>query len=322
MKIKKIAPAILGIIIIISFIYKIGIDEFIKSINGANKYYIIISAIVLLVTVMIKEFRWYYILKPLGPINKKVAFASYFMGQITNEILPTGSGELVRLTILKKYTNKSFMWFSPSIILERLYDMFLLIILSILFVYNIERNLWILFVIIGLLMIIFIDPRFMNIPINMCRHMKNRNILSNFFNILINKLTEIKEGLSAYKKNGSILFITFILTIISWIAFETLSHSILLSGFGINISYVNLLGIVAMSWILGTISFIPGGLGAREVVYALMLSKLGVSFDLGMSIAIIYRVIIYVLFGSLALISMSLINNFKKYGEDLDGQSN
>jgi uncharacterized protein (TIRG00374 family) len=321
MKIKKIVPAILGIIIIIGFIYKIGIDEFIKSINGANKYYIVICAIVLLVTVMIKEIRWYYILKPLGPINKKVAFASYFMGQITNEILPTGSGELVRLTILKKYTNKSFMWFSPSIILERLYDMFLLIIMSILFVYNIERNLWILFVIIGLLMIMFIDPRFMNIPINICRHMENRNILSNFFNILINKLIEMKEGLSTYKKNRSILFITFVLTIISWIAFETLSHSILLSGFGINISYVNLLGIVAMSWILGTISFIPGGLGAREVVYALMLSKFGISFDLGMSIAIIYRVIIYVLFGSLALISMSLINNFKKYGEDLDGQS-
>ncbi len=319
MKIKKIAPVILGIIIIIGFIYKIGINDFIISINNANKYYIIISAIILLITMMIKEIRWYYILKPLGPINKKVAFGSYFMGQITNEILPTGSGELVRLTILKQYTNKSFMWFSPSIILERLYDMFLLIILSILLIYNIERSVYIFFIVIGLSMIIFLEPRFISIPINICRYLKNRNILSNFLNILISKLADMQNGLNTYKKNMDILFITFILTIISWIVFETLSHSILLSGFGINISYMNLLGIVAMSWILGTISFIPGGLGAREVVYALMLSKFGISFNLGMSIAIIYRVIIYILFGGLAMVSISLINNFRKYEGGING---
>ena len=82
---------------------------------------------------------------------------------------------------------------------------------------------------------------------------------------------------------------------------------------------MNLLGIVAMSWILGTISFIPGGLGAREVVYALMLSKFGISFNLGMSVAIIYRVIIYILFGGLAMVSISLINNFRKYEGDING---
>jgi len=67
----------------------------------------------------------------LGMGRRKIAFESYFIGQATNEILPTGSGELARLSILKKYTNRSLVWFGPSVILERLYDMLLLLILSI-----------------------------------------------------------------------------------------------------------------------------------------------------------------------------------------------
>ena len=61
-----------------------------------------------------------------------------------------------------------------------------------------------------------------------------------------------------------------------------------------------MLGIVAISWILGTISMLPGGLGAREVVYALALSNAGVQFEIGLAIAMIYRSLVYILFALMA----------------------
>lgn len=317
MKINKIIPIIFGIIIVTGFILKIGIYELINSINNVNKYYLMISVIVILITILIKSVRWYYILKPLDMNDKKIAFGSYFIGQATNEVLPTGSGELARLAILKKYTNKSFMWFSPSIILERLYDMFLLLILSISFAYTTDNGLILLILIpvIGLIGIIFIKPKFIDIPIKLCRFMLSKNILSNFANILDIKLVDIQTGLTSYQKNVKILFTVFILTTVSWIIFETSSHNILLKGFGVDIPYISLLGIVSVSWILGTISFIPGGLGVREVVYAIMLTKFGVALSVGMTMAVVYRAIIYVLFGSLAMISIIMIDKIEEMND-------
>jgi len=310
MKISKIIPILFGISIVAGFIYKIGISELINSISEVNKIYLLISSVILLITMLIKSLRWYYILKPLGPVNRKIAFGSYFIGQATNEILPTGSGELARLTILKKHTNRSFTWFSPSVILERLYDMFLLLVLSIFLAYKVESGfaLLILFSIIGFIGIVFIRPGFIDIPINLCKFLECKNILSNFFINLRSKILEIQQGLLSYQMNTGILIITFILTAVSWIFFETLSHYVLLLGFGIKIPYLSLLGIVAISWILGTISMLPGGLGAREVVYALMLTKFGVVLSTGIAIAMMYRAIIYVLFGSFALVSVAIMD--------------
>ncbi len=314
MKISKVIPIIFGIAIVVGFIFKIGISELINSISNANKYYLFVSAAILFITMLIKSLRWHFILKPLGVINSKIAFGSYFIGQATNEILPTGSGELARLTILKKHTNKSYTWFSPSVILERLYDMFLLLILSISLANTTESSfaLLTLISIIGLVGIIFIKPKFIDVPIKICRFLEGKNILSKLVNILSAKFLEIQRGLRSYQKNTRVLIMTFILTAISWIFFETLSHYVLLLGFGIKIPYMSLLGIVAISWILGTISMLPGGLGAREAVYTFMLTKFGVAFGTGMAVAVVYRGIIYVLFGSLAAIFIVIIDK----GED------
>lgn len=310
MKFRKIIPIIISIAIIIGFIVKIGFGELINSINNVNKYYLALCAVVLLITMLIKSLRWQYILEPLGMSRKKIAFGSYFIGQATNEILPTGSGELARLGILNKYTNKSLIWFGPSVILERLYDMLLLLILSIFFAYTTQTSFAILILlpIIGFVGAVFIEPGLIDIPIKVCRYLDGINALSKVANILRVKFIETQEGLKIYQKNKKILLITFILTAISWIFFETLSHYILLLGFNIRIPYMDLLGIVAISWILGTVSMLPGGLGAREAVYALMLTNFGIVFSTGMAIAVVYRGVIYVLFGSLAAISIAIID--------------
>lgn len=304
MKIIKIIPILFGISILMGLNFKIGIPELINSINSINKYYLAVSALLLLIAMLIKSLRWYYILKPLGVNSSKIAFGSYFIGQATNEILPTGSGELARLTILKKYANRSFAYFSSSVVLERLYDMLLLLILSIFLAYTTESSLILLILvpIMGFVVMVFIKPKFIDVPVKVCKFFESKNILSRVNSIISDKFLEIQHGLRSYQNNTRLLFITFMLTAISWIFFETLSHYLLLLGCGIRIPYMSLLGIVAISWILGTISMLPGGLGAREAVYSFMLAKFGVPIGTGMAVAMIYRGIVYVLFGSLAAI--------------------
>ena len=309
MKISKIIPIVFGISILMGLNFKIGISELINSINSINKYYLAVSALLLFIAMIIKCLRWHYMLIPLGVNSSKIAFGSYFIGQAANEILPIGSGELARLTVLKKYANRSFAYFSPSVILERLYDMLLLLILSIFLAYTTESSLAILILvpIIGFVGMVFIKPKFIDVPIKACKFLESKNIFLKVSSILSAKFHEIQHGLRSYQKNTRLLFITFMLTVISWIFFETLSHYLLLLGFGIRIPYMSLLGIVAISWILGTISMLPGGLGAREAVYSFMLAKFGVPIGTGMAVAMIYRGIIYILFGSLSAIYLVII---------------
>lgn len=310
MKFRKILPIIFSIVIIIGFIVKIGYIEIINSLNNVNKYYLAISAVVLFMAMVVKSIRWHFILKPLGINSKKISSGSYFIGQATNEILPTGSGELARLIILKKHTNKSLISFAPAIVLERFYDLFLLLLLSIFFAYSEESGiaLLILLLIVVLVGLIFIKPELIIFPIRFVSFFENKNNLSKYAIFFKNKLIETQYGLCRYQNNSRLLFFIFILTVVSWIFLETFSHYLLLIGFGIKIPYLSLLGIVAISWILGTLSMLPGGLGAREVVYALMLVKFGVVLSMGLAIAMVYRGIVYLLFGSLAAISTVMLN--------------
>ena len=310
MKYTKYLPIVFGFSLIIGLIYKIGINELINSIHFVKTFYLLGASLVLFMAIVVKSMRWHFILKPLGINSKKISSGSYFIGQATNEILPTGSGEFARLIILKKHTNKSLISFAPAIVLERFFDLFLLLIVSIFFAYSEESgiSLLILLLMVVLVGLIFIKPGLIIFPIKCVSFFENKNNLSKYAIFIKNKLIETQYGLCRYQNNPRLLFLIFILTVVSWIFLETFSHYLLLIGFGIKIPYLSLLGIVAISWILGTLSMLPGGLGAREVVYALMLVKFGVVLSLGLAVAMVYRGMVYLLFGSLAAISTVMLN--------------
>ena len=88
---------------------------------------------------------------------------------------------------------------------------------------------------------------------------------------------------------------------------------------GENINILTFLALVAASWIIGTFSFLPGGIGVREVVFALLLFQIyGIPEDIGLSMAFTYRLLNYTLLASFAMMSFVTLPKDKKDLYDTD----
>ncbi|MDI6896832.1 lysylphosphatidylglycerol synthase transmembrane domain-containing protein [Methanocella conradii] len=318
--IKKIIPILIGVAIIVGFIYKIGIQDIVKTITSVDLSLFCMSLLFLCCAMLLKCYRWYALLRPLGIENIRLTSYSYFIGQITNELLPTGSGELVRIAILKSKLSIGFMNLVPGIVLERFFDIMLLFVLSIVLATVLITPTIMIVLMMALIccILVFIRPGILQIiagKIKQLNRVFSRKLL--LTGIVSTKMTELSTSLRFYNSNKKMIIFNILLTIVAWIVFESLSQYILLLGFNIHISFLSMLGIVAISWIMGTASMLPGGLGAREVVYALALSSQGTTFETGLSIAMLYRAMVYILFALLAIISFYLYKSCVSYRDHM-----
>ena len=92
------------------------------------------------------------------------------------------------------------------------------------------------------------------------------------------------------------------LTISAWIL-DGFAHHFLLKSFGYEISFVPIYFVVAISWLIGIFTFIPGNLGVREVIYTSLFSVFSVPPIVSFSSVLIHRVILLIIFFTGAIFS-------------------
>ena len=108
----------------------------------------------------------------------------------------------------------------------------------------------------------------------------------------------------SFHEKKAILVQTIMLTIIAW-GINALALWVLLLGMGVEVSLSYILVVSCASEIIGAFSFLPGGLGAKEASFTVLLSTLGIPSGIGICAALIYRGINYILLGSGVLISLA-----------------
>jgi uncharacterized protein (TIRG00374 family) len=105
-----------------------------------------------------------------------------------------------------------------------------------------------------------------------------------------------------------VILATGIFTVSIWSA-DAFTQYMLFRAFGVHIPFYYVLGMTSASFIIGALSFLPGGLGAREVVFAtltsLILTTTENSFHLGLAVAIVYKGIVYLIIGLGAVYAVS-----------------
>lgn len=74
--------------------------------------------------------------------------------------------------------------------------------------------------------------------------------------------------------------------------------------FGYGIQIFNVPAITTISEIIGTFSFLPGELGAKEISFGALLVTFGIPTEIGITIFLIFRIMAYVQLGILAFVSM------------------
>jgi len=276
--IKKYLPFI-GIIIFILIIFKIDIFKLFRILSDLNYFYLILAYVFVPAILFVKAYRWNYLKKKQKIIyNLKNSFLMYCAGTYIGILTPGRLGELSKIAYLKN-NQCSIGKASVSVLLDRLADLFSLLILSFLgmfaffyFFQNIILTLIFGIIFISILTIILLRTNLIYI------------FLKKIFNILIPKkyqkswrlnYQDFINDLKKYRLKNY-LFVCLI-TLVSWLIYYY-QIFFLAKSMGINnISFFYLAITVTIAAFITLLPISILGLGTREAVLILLLSVFQIS---------------------------------------------
>ncbi len=133
---KNIAISLtLGLLLSTAALYlsfrKVPFADLAAYLTTINYFWILPAVFIALMSFVIRTLRWQFILGAAHTVNFRQAFHPLMIGFMLNCILPGRIGELARPVILQKKDNIPFSTGLATVAAERLFDIILLIILSI-----------------------------------------------------------------------------------------------------------------------------------------------------------------------------------------------
>ncbi|MBT3508390.1 MAG: flippase-like domain-containing protein [Nitrospina sp.] len=139
---KKARQLIIGLAIAVGALYytlrNISLDELIASFKEVELVYVLPAFVIILLTFVIRAYRWQILLRPFKDIPVSDIYAPLMIGFMGN-ILPARAGEFLRAYLVGKKQGITFAGAFSTIIVERLFDLIFLLILFVwVFVVNVE----------------------------------------------------------------------------------------------------------------------------------------------------------------------------------------
>ena len=303
--------------------YKIGIEGVMENMKRVDPLYFALAFVFSAGAIVVKMIRWSTL---FTEINTVAAWKIYLIGQAINQVAPTGSGELTRAYVAKSEFDIPVGSVLAPAAVERISDTtFLLSMAIFLLAAVMDTNLYYYQVIflssllLGIGYYFVLKPEiFDKLAMSFERFLESK--IENFLNIFTTKIShtlrKFKESLIRFKENRKTIAKTIIFTIISWIVYGFGFYALIL-GMDKDIGRFCLfysIVLIAASEIIGSFSFLPGGLGAKEASITFFLSVIfSVSLTEGFALSLLWRFITYLQIGGGSLISMiSLANRHKE----------
>lgn len=123
---------ILGILISILFLWlalrKVQYEELVQVVSGAKWEWLIPNIILVVGVMWVRAWRWQLILKPVGKVPYARVYSSTMIGFMVNNVLPARLGEVARAISLGIKAHLSRSATLATIIVERIYDSFTLLL--------------------------------------------------------------------------------------------------------------------------------------------------------------------------------------------------
>lgn len=209
--------------------------------------------------------------KSLITTVSSVFFASFTPGRI--------GGEVVRYYLLNRYGIKGAKPFGV-IILERLSDLFVVMLLSTLFFMIIIKIDRLLLLSLGVFIMMAIG-----IIVTLNFH--------KFKKYVPKKLKKYVDELKIDSKDPR-LFVVFLLSLMCWL-FDGYAFYLIINSFGGTISSIATIGIYASLVILSVASILPAGIGSVDVSIFFFLNMFGISNEITLAVLLMLRIITFLL---------------------------
>ena len=126
---KNIKQFVIGLIIAVFAIYftfrNVSLKELLDSFSNVNFTYLIPSAILIIVSFVVRGLRWKTLLSPIKKVKTRQIFSPLMIGFMGN-MLPARAGEFIRAYLLAKREEIAFTGVFASVVVERIFDTFML----------------------------------------------------------------------------------------------------------------------------------------------------------------------------------------------------
>lgn len=261
---SKLKFSKLWIIIIFSIIVYSAIilfadaNKLSKELVNTKIEFIIISLIIVTISFVLRGYRWHIMLRRInGAISLRESLPIYLSGYAFF-LTPGRIGEIIRSKTLEKHYNVPFRRSASTIIAERIYDILGVMLLGSIISFASIHNSVITYITITFVAIVYLLVFQKSFLFNIIQKFKDVKILNNFYPFLTDSIETLSLFLR-FKIGG----ISVILTVISWIL-ESFSVFVILYSFNVQIGMLEIIFIYIISSLIGTATFIPGGIGITD----------------------------------------------------------
>ena len=129
---KKSGQLIIGLIVAVAAVWytmrNVSVSELVDSFRHVNYIYLVPSFLLMCLTYLARAIRWRVLLSPVKEVKTLELFSPLMVGFIAG-VLPARAGELISAYLLGKKFELSFAASLATIVVERLFDLVLLLML-------------------------------------------------------------------------------------------------------------------------------------------------------------------------------------------------
>ncbi|MDP8314634.1 MAG: lysylphosphatidylglycerol synthase transmembrane domain-containing protein [Candidatus Celaenobacter antarcticus] len=310
---------IIGIIIGIAFLgfwfLLVDINEIWSYLSRLNIFHLVIFTFFYIFAYFIRSYRWRLILKPIFTMKILESFSYFMAGMLINYIIPIRAGEVAKSFFLKKNEGVKISKSLPSIFIDKLTDLFPIIVIIILIPIlsiPVGRTLtWVIVAILALYVIfLFILFFSMKSPENMHKIlMKLSFFLPNKFKLKLEKFfVSFIDGMGILKGRVKDTILIYVLTILAVLS-EGFFVYMIFKSLGLqDIGFIKIIfgyTLMNLTYILPTP---PAQIGSNEFMWVVIFSfALGVNNNLtGAAVATVHILTTIIIF-SIGAISLSSI---------------
>ena len=238
-----------------------------------------------LINYLVRAWRWLVLSSFLGFEVPPLRNVLYYLAGYALTSTPGKAGEAVRLWFLKAGHGVPYVRSMAIMLADRALDMWAVVILVLMCFADFSHHLWQVFAVVAVIIVVSVPivfPRvFMPLLGIGVRLAPKRRRLWVKARRAIHSMAE----LSHWRTYG----LTLVPSVAGWAA-EGLALYLLLRFFGADVTPADAVFVFSFSMIVGAASMLPGGLGSTEVTAVVLLTTLGVDFNVAVASTALVRV--------------------------------
>jgi len=286
------------------------IQQFIESLKSTNILIFSLALLTLLVSNSFAALRWSILMKEVNAKNSSNfsnAFGIFSLGQATGLIIPTRVGSYSKAPLIIKLDKLSYKTALAAVNAETIVDLVYigcagivsLIIVSVLFSTHFFLSTVVILIIIGCLIITLILLYKIQFFKGSCENQiarlsePERHFVVKIPMLLLKKLFDLiistREMFSHKIILAKVSFFTLITQMLGVVGFLLVIESAHES-----LPLIFIFAILTLSFLIGIISMIPGGLGASDLSMIVLLENAGIALPVASNIALLWRFAMYI----------------------------